>query len=235
MSEVVRGYRVYRKDTPLYGAPPSDRSRSSWTAASAVIPLTNPVTIQIDCSFRDFATHLAVSLVFDGGFETAHVSESRALRLCNQFCPNQFVLDLDGDGFFMANEFGCPLDCDDTDENTHPGAPEINDGKDNQCPGDPGRGLVDELSGVAGFLSSWDETALTWRRQSGATLYELARSDRPDFASACMTWTTSSTTFADPDTPSPEEGFYYLVRALAPYIGSWGQDSSGIERSAVCP
>jgi len=234
-AEVVRGYRVYRKDTALYGAPPTDRSRSSWTPVSGAVPLTGSVTFEIDCSSRDFDTHLAVSLVFDGGFETGHVSESRVLRLCNWFCPVEFLVDVDGDGFYLENEFGCPMDCDDSDEHTYPGAPEVNDGRDNQCPNNRGYGIVDEISGSAGFLSSSDKTALTWRRQAGATLYELARSDRPEFTSACMTWTTPSTTFADPDAPDSEHVFYYLVRTLAPFLGSWGQDSSGAERMGVCP
>ena len=35
-------------------------------------------------------------------------------------------------------------DCDPTNGLTYPGAPEIDDGRDNQCPGDPGYGQIDE-------------------------------------------------------------------------------------------
>ena len=57
-----------------------------------------------------------------------------------------------------------------------PGAAEVNDGLDNQCPGDAGRGLVDEISGIAGFNTFDDKTRFSWMSQSGAVSYEVARS-----------------------------------------------------------
>jgi len=50
--------------------------------------------------------------------------------------------DADGDGSTADN------DCDDDDSSISPGAPEICDGKDNQCPGDLGYGTVDEGCGI---------------------------------------------------------------------------------------
>ena len=47
--------------------------------------------------------------------------------------------DADGDGWTV-----CGGDCNDNNPNVHPGAPEICDGIDNQCPGDTGYGEVDE-------------------------------------------------------------------------------------------
>jgi cysteine-rich repeat protein len=52
--------------------------------------------------------------------------------------------DGDGDGFSPATG-----DCDDTNRDIYPGAPEICDGVDNQCPGNPGHHQVDE-----GFLDT---------------------------------------------------------------------------------
>ncbi len=50
-------------------------------------------------------------------------------------------LDVDADGDGYTRRQG---DCNDNDRNVYPGAPEICDGIDNQCPGDSGYGLVDE-------------------------------------------------------------------------------------------
>lgn len=56
-----------------------------------------------------------------------------------------------GDGAAATEACDAPLgyvsngaDCDDSDASRYPSAPEQCDGKDNQCPGDPGYGLVDE-------------------------------------------------------------------------------------------
>ncbi len=56
-------------------------------------------------------------------------------------------IDLDGDGFSNADITTCGdpvLDCNDNNPTVYPGAPEICDGIDNQCPGDPGYGEVDD-------------------------------------------------------------------------------------------
>ena len=57
-------------------------------------------------------------------------------------CP-----DNDGDGYGDPATAACPhpeLDCDDNNADIYPGAPDICDGIDNQCPGDTGYGLIDE-------------------------------------------------------------------------------------------
>lgn len=56
--------------------------------------------------------------------------------------------DNDGDGYGNPSSTACAhlgLDCDDTNENVYPNAPELCDGMDNQCPGDSaGHGIVDD-------------------------------------------------------------------------------------------
>jgi hypothetical protein len=55
--------------------------------------------------------------------------------------------DADYDGRYDYDAQNCPTgtDCHDKDASIYKGAPELIDGKDNQCPGDPGYGTVDEI------------------------------------------------------------------------------------------
>ena len=64
----------------------------------------------------------------------------------------------------------------------------------------------------------------------GATNYEAARSTAPDFSVACVLFATTGTSWVDAEPLAPGAVFYYLVRAAAPYVGSWGRDSTGVER-----
>jgi len=59
------------------------------------------------------------------------------------FCGPACV-DADGDGFYTNPRCGTAGDCEDSDSTVYPGAPELCDGKDNQCPGDSGYGRIDE-------------------------------------------------------------------------------------------
>ncbi len=52
------------------------------------------------------------------------------------------LLDVDGDGYASSSCGGS--DCNDSNGTVYTGAPELCDGIDNQCPGDPGYGEVDE-------------------------------------------------------------------------------------------
>jgi hypothetical protein len=160
-------------------------------------------------------------------------------------CP-MWYLDTDGDGFGDPAEtqqarsqpggyIATSGDCDDTNLDTHPGAPEVNDGLDNQCPGDQGHGVVDETSGDSGFHSPTDKTEYSWTAQVGATSYEVARSTTPDFSGGCTVNTTSDTFWLDAEDPLSGQVFHYMNRPVAPNAGSWGQDSTGAERTNVCP
>ena len=64
--------------------------------------------------------------------------------------PPPTCVDTDGDGYGNPASASCAhpeLDCDDTNADVYPGAPELCDGVDNQCPGDTGYGQTDEVCG----------------------------------------------------------------------------------------
>ncbi len=139
--------------------------------------------------------------------------------------------DADGDSFGI-----CAGDCDDTDPSRYPDAPEINDGKDNQCPGEPGYGTIDEIGGTSGFTNPADRHTFSWTEQAGATQYQVARSEDPRFGDGGLCqFVAGATSWSDPASPPAGRAFFYLVRAFAPHLGSWGQTSAGVERSACAP
>ena len=82
------------------------------------------------------------------------------------------------------------------------------------------------------WLSDRDE--YSWPQQAGATMYEVARSDGPDFVS-CTSIETTATAWVDSDLPSPGAAYHYLNRPIAPNQGSWGEDSADAERVFSCP
>src|SRR5262249_26576433 len=107
-------------------------------------------------------------------------------------CPSPLCVDADGDGYFAPGAPRCtgdvPFDCDDTRAATFPGADEINDGLDNQCPGSSGYGLVDELGDTVEFFwlgTPGREYILEYGYQVGATQYDLVYSSRKDFSGGC--------------------------------------------------
>ncbi|MBI4161256.1 MAG: hypothetical protein HY509_02285, partial [Acidobacteria bacterium] len=150
------------------------------------------------------------------------------VRMC-QSCAGGLGADADADGFRI-----CDGDCDDSDSTTHAGAAERNDGGDNECPGDIGFGLVDDITGDAGFHNPADPTEYSWSPQAGAAMYQVTRSTVPNFASGCTTFETTGTVVFDAEALLPGGIFYYLVRPLLPFPGSWGRSSAGVERVLLC-
>ncbi len=151
--------------------------------------------------------------------------------------------DADGDGYGGPGQIqaSCaPLpgyasrsgDCDDANATRYPGSPEINDGQDNQCPGAPGSGLIDEISK---FDSFGDRETFCWTYQGGATSYQLARSNVRSFSTCSIVAATNNTCTIDATVPSSGQAFYYLVRAGGPWLGTWGANSAGVARGLSCP
>jgi hypothetical protein len=155
---------------------------------------------------------------------------------CGKFvfdnCPDVFNPDqADADG----DDFGDACDCNALLDTVFPGAAEINDGLDNQCPGDTGHGLIDEISGLSGFYNPGNKNVYSWPAQPGAARYKVARATSADFVQGCFTFPESPSTFVNDGTPvAPGSAFFYLVRAALPNAGSWGAGSDGEPRSVSC-
>ena len=134
--------------------------------------------------------------------------------------------DQDDDGFT-----GDERDCDDTDSTIYPGAPEVNDGKDNQCTGDAGYGIVDEISGIVNVTAPG---TVCWVPQEGGELYEVLRSSEAEFKINCEIALVQDTCWDDSAALGEGDHRFYVVRSASPNVGSWGQNSSGAERLAPC-
>ncbi len=153
-------------------------------------------------------------------------------HLCVDNCPLAYNPNQsDGDG----DTAGDACDCAFLDANTHPGAVEINDGKDNQCPGDPGHGVIDELSGTTTFCDPINKNKYCWPAQQGATQYRAARASKADFTQGCTAFAQTTQLFVVDATAVPAgEIRFYLVRPRLPNPGSWGQNSAGQQRNVPC-
>ncbi len=138
--------------------------------------------------------------------------------------------EYDDDGDTLSE---CQDDCDDVVAATYPGAIEVNDGLDNQCDGDVGFGIVDEITGALVF-SLTEPGEFCWPAQDGATLYQVIRSIFPSFLFFCVSGTTEVPCWTDTALPGVGLTFYYRVRPIEPYVGSWGVDSNGDELIGLC-
>jgi len=216
-----------------------DPQLDAWTPTStgANVPLPRS---------EHSAVWTGTEMIVWGGFSGYYTTTGG--RYCA--CPSgHFAFrDADGDGYgdpagpqaAVCNGAAPPgyvdnaNDCDDKNASVHPGATEIDDAVDNQCPGDAGYGMIDELAGYCRFDSPTDKTLLSWDPELGASTYEVARSTLPSFASDCASFSPSASSVSDPEVPLSGAVFYYLVRPLSPYPGSWGRSSSGSPRTGAC-
>jgi hypothetical protein len=138
------------------------------------------------------------------------------------------------DGSVPAGYAANATDCNDASASVYPGAPEINDGIDNQCVGSAGFGVTDEISGPTGFSTVASQLRFTWTPQSGATSYSVVRSATRGFSSGCTVFSTINAYIVDSVLPGPGSVFYYLVRPDAPHKGSWGAKGNGSPRVGGC-
>jgi hypothetical protein len=145
----------------------------------------------------------------------------------NRFC-NVSCVDGDGDAHCL------PGDCQDNNPSVGNQLPEVNDFQDQNCPGDDGFGVVDEISGNAGFLTAGNKNLYGWTHQTGAANYLAVRSGARTFPAGCSSFPTSGNTWSDTATPLVGQILYYLVRPETTARGSWGQGPGGAERAAVC-
>jgi len=237
-------------DSDCDGAAPgeSDVDLDGWHACGGdcddLTPTTFPGAPEVcdnvdnDCNatIDAFPTACGVGACAAAGICTAGVDScapgAPAAEACNGIdddCNGSLPVDesdLDADGISA-----CAGDCNDADPATYPDAPEIHDAMDNQCAGDEGFGLVDEVSGTTGFTSP---TGLCWPAQAGGTRYEVLRSSRRDLSVGCVWQSVSGPCWSDTIAPAGGGRFHYLVRAIAPGIGSWGANSAGSERDGDC-
>ncbi len=78
---LVTGYRVYWRAVPRGATPPAGRERGLWDLLAGPFPLDTNGTGSLPY-MADDDVYFATSLVFDSGFETAHVSESTFTSQC---------------------------------------------------------------------------------------------------------------------------------------------------------
>ena len=95
--------------------------------------------------------------------------------------------------------------------------------------------MTDETSSESGFYNPDDKNEYSWPAQPGAIRYEVARADTADFSIGCTMFGPFPQTFlVDVEPVLAGEIRYYMNRSFIPNLGSWGQDSAGVERAVPC-
>jgi hypothetical protein len=184
---LIVGFHVYGLATG--GGSPTDRSRSAWTRLTDE-PLsfdTHHWVASQPCASNQ-TQNVAISLVFEGGFETDHVSAQPFATVSHpSCCPT----DADGDGWCPG-----PLhhDCDDTDPDVRPFVPDLCNGIDDNCNNsidedvfpEACNGLDDDCDGnVDGHDADGDGIAATCDNCSGVANPEQIDTDGDARGDAC--------------------------------------------------
>ncbi len=147
-----------------------------------------------------------------------------------------WAIDADTDGFVAA------IDCDNDNPYTFPGAPEVLDRLDNQCPGDEGYGQIDEGMEVTRLVFIDSAPGATqvfcWDQIDGITGYEVAEASVPWFVGSCGQQLVPPTVCRTTGTVPRGEIRFYLVHAFGCFPncvgGTWGRNSAGTSRTVPC-
>jgi len=106
---------------------------SNWCGISNGETMTNPLCLGTNFTYR-------VNFSAQTNLDSVNISWS-----LSSSCVDG---DLDGWNTTVGGGCGSVADCDDSNMDVYPDAPELCDGVDNQCPGDAGYGEIDEGCGV---------------------------------------------------------------------------------------
>ncbi len=140
------GYKWYRdKDRDGFGA-------DGFTLIAMIQPSSRHVLVGGDCRDGDETVYPEAPELPDGKDNDCDGEVDEGLN-----CRKTWYRDVDGDGFGQNSSFrfSCnqpngyvidPGDCNDNDPTRYPGAPELADGKDNDCDGEVDEGLACQIT-----------------------------------------------------------------------------------------
>jgi hypothetical protein len=164
------------------------------------------------------SNHTAVatgdSMIVWGGFDdTSEVNSGGIYGLCS-------ATDGDGDGYST-----CDGDCNDGNDDIHPGAVELCNGIDDDCDDAIDEGILPPTGRPNVFVGKVGTvTDLSWAPIAGATGYDMVkgnlgplRNSGGNFAAntkACVANDLPATTVQDTEVPPPTGGLWFILRAV---------------------